>query len=78
MALRLRCNSRRGDRFFGCLDLGFTIDRWMKSELRTDAFKAALGRVLRPEFQSEVSRIIGYKLICERHSLIVEVVREEF
>jgi hypothetical protein len=52
-----------GVAFLAACILGFTIDRWMKAELRTDAFKAALGRVLLPEFQAEVSRIIGYKLI---------------
>jgi hypothetical protein len=46
--------------------LGFTIDRWLKAELRTDAFLAAIGHVLAPEFRVEVSRIIGYKLICEQ------------
>src|SRR6516225_5870693 len=30
--------------------LGFTIDRWMRAELRTDAFQAALGHVLVPNF----------------------------
>ncbi len=53
--------------------LGFTIDRWLKAELRTDAFLAAIGHILAPEFRSEVSRIIGYKLICERHNLVVEI-----
>src|ERR1700688_3977903 len=53
--------------------LGFTIDRWLKAELRTDAFLAAIGHILAPEFRSEVFRIIGYKLICERHSLVVEI-----
>lgn len=53
--------------------LGFTIDRWLKAELRTDAFLAAIGHVLAPEFRAEVSRIIGYKLICERHYLLVQI-----
>jgi hypothetical protein len=53
--------------------LGFTIDRWMKAEIRTDTFKAALGHVMRPEFRTEVARIIGYKLICERHFLFIEI-----
>ena len=53
--------------------LGFTIDRWMKAELRTDVFQASLGYVLQPEFRDEVSRIIGYKLICERHDLLVKI-----
>src|SRR5437870_1612240 len=33
--------------------LGFTIDRWMKAELRTDAFLAAIGHILAPEFRAE-------------------------
>jgi hypothetical protein len=53
--------------------LGFTIDRWMKAELRTDAFLAAIGHILAPEFRAEVSRIVGYKLICERHVLLVDI-----
>jgi hypothetical protein len=42
--------------------LGFTIDRWLKAELRTDAFLAAIGHILAPEFREEVSRIIGMLL----------------
>jgi hypothetical protein len=53
--------------------LGFTIDRWMKAELRTDAFLAAIGHILAPEFRAEVSRIIGYQLICERSHLLIEI-----
>jgi len=53
--------------------LGFTIDRWLKAELRTNAFLAAIGHILAPEFRAEVSRIIGYKLVCERHTLLVEI-----
>jgi hypothetical protein len=53
--------------------LGFTIDRWLKAELRTDAFLAAIGHVLAPEFRAEVSRIVGYKLICERHISLTEI-----
>ena len=53
--------------------LGFTIDRWMKAELRTDAFLAAIGHVLAPEFRAEVSRIVGYKLICEKHLLLINI-----
>jgi hypothetical protein len=53
--------------------LGFTIDRWLKLELRTNAFLAAIGHILAPEFRAEVSRIIGYKLVCERHTLLVAI-----
>ena len=34
---------------------------------------AAIGHILRPEFREEVSRIVGYALICERHNLLVEI-----
>jgi len=53
--------------------LGFTIHRWMSAELRTDVFLAAIGHVLPQEFRAEVSRIIGYNLICERHSLLIKI-----
>jgi hypothetical protein len=53
--------------------LGFTIDRWLKAELRTDVFLASVGHLLPGEFRSEVSRIIGYSLICERHFLLVKI-----
>jgi hypothetical protein len=53
--------------------LGFTIDRWMKAELRTDVFLASIGHILAPEFRAEVSRIVGYSLICERHFLLIKI-----
>lgn len=53
--------------------LGFTIDRWLKAELRTDAFLAAIGHILAPEFRAEVARIIGYRLVCEQHFSFVEI-----
>jgi hypothetical protein len=53
--------------------LGFTIDRWMKAEIRRDVFLASIGHVLAPEFRSEVSRIVGYALICERHLLLIKL-----
>lgn len=49
------------------------VSQARKAELRTDAFLAAIGHILPPEFREEVSRIIGYKLICERHNLIIEI-----
>jgi uncharacterized transporter YbjL len=51
--------------------LGFTIDRWMRAEIRTDVFLASIGHILAPEFRAEVSRIVGYSLICERHLLLI-------
>jgi hypothetical protein len=53
--------------------LGFTIDRWLKAEIRRDVFLASIGHVLLPEFRDEVSRIVGYALICERHLLLVKI-----
>jgi hypothetical protein len=53
--------------------LGFTIERWMRAELRRDVFLAAVGHLLPPEFRAEVSRIIGYTVICERHLLLVTI-----
>jgi hypothetical protein len=52
--------------------LGFTIDRWLKAEIRRDVFLASIGHVLLPEFRDEVSRIVGYVLICERPLCIDE------
>jgi hypothetical protein len=53
--------------------LGFTIHRWMAAELSTDAFLASVGHVLPQEFRAEVSRIIGYRLICEKHLLLINI-----
>jgi hypothetical protein len=53
--------------------LGFTVDRWMKIDLTADAVQASLGHVLLPEFRSEVARIIGYKTICTKHTLLVHI-----
>jgi hypothetical protein len=40
-------------------------------------FEVAIGHVLRPEFRNEVSRITGYKFLCEQHVLLVEVHQPE-
>jgi hypothetical protein len=53
--------------------LGATIDRWLKSEIASDVFKAALGYILPDEFRDEVRRITSYKFICEYHFLIIEI-----
>ena len=50
-----------------------SIDFTLKSAIAEDVFRATLGHILRPEFRNEVSRITGYKFICERHVLVVEV-----
>ena len=51
--------------------LGFTIDRWFKSELQKDAFLAAMGRVLPTAFQEEVRRIVSFNLLAEQFMLFV-------
>ena len=47
--------------------LGFTIDRWLKTQIARDVFEAALGYILPQEFREEVARIAGFKFLCERH-----------
>jgi len=40
--------------------LGFTIDRWLKTQIARDVFEAALGYILPHEFREEVARIAGF------------------
>jgi hypothetical protein len=47
--------------------LGFTIDRWLKTQIAQDVFQAALGYVLPEEFREEVASIARFKFLCERH-----------
>ncbi len=53
--------------------LGFTIDRWLKAEIVTDVFEAAMGHVLPKEYLHEIQRILTNKFICEKHQMIVEI-----
>jgi hypothetical protein len=53
--------------------LGFTIDRWLKAEIVSNVFEAAMGYVLPKEFRQEIQNIIGYKFICESHLMIVHI-----
>jgi len=55
--------------------LGFTIDRWMKEELRTDAVKATLNAIIRPEFHSKLQRIFTYEFLCEYHYMTISIRR---
>jgi hypothetical protein len=55
--------------------LGFTVDRWLKLEIAVDVFKAALGYVLPDEFREEVRRISNYKMLADKHALIIDVTR---
>jgi len=45
--------------------LGFTIDRWFKTDLVKDVFDAVLGHVLPEEFKNEIRTIINHKMLCE-------------
>jgi hypothetical protein len=53
--------------------LGFTIDRWLKAEIVSDVFEAAIGHVLPKEFRQEIQHIISHKFICEKHAMIVDI-----
>jgi hypothetical protein len=53
--------------------LGFTIDRWMKDELREEAIKATLNAIVLPEFQSELQRIFRYEFLCEYHFMRISI-----
>lgn len=53
--------------------LGLTVDTFFKRQFARDVFQAAFRYVLRPELKEEVGRIIGYKLLCIRHLLVVEI-----
>jgi hypothetical protein len=55
--------------------LGATIDRWMKSEIASDVFRAAIGYVLPEEFHSEVQKIISFKFMCEAHDMWYDIYR---
>ncbi len=57
--------------------LGFTIDRWIKSDLAKDVFEAAAGYFLPQEFKAEIKRIGEYKFICEKHYLKVQIENSE-
>lgn len=47
--------------------LGLTIDRWLKTEIVSDVFNAAIGYFIPNEFQNEIRRITSFKFICESH-----------
>jgi hypothetical protein len=53
--------------------IGFAIDVTLTKAVARDVFKATLGHILRDEFRAEVTRITGYKFLCERHVLVVEI-----
>ncbi len=55
--------------------LGATIDRWMKSEIASDVFRAAIGYVLPEEFHSEIQKIISFKFMCEAHDMWYDIHR---
>lgn len=53
--------------------LGFTIDRWMKSEIASDVFRSTLGYILPPEFQGEISKIVSFKFVCDEHEMWYDI-----
>jgi hypothetical protein len=55
--------------------LAFTIDRWLKGDIAKDVFFATLGYILPDEFRQEIGRIIGFKLLCERHYMHVKITK---
>jgi hypothetical protein len=53
--------------------LAFTIDRWMKDELRENAVKSTINSIIRPEFHSELQRIFHYEFLCESHNMLISI-----
>jgi hypothetical protein len=62
-----------GSAFIVAAVLGFSIDVTLHTAIARDVFEATLGHILRPEFRNEVSRITGYKFLCEQHVLVIAV-----
>jgi hypothetical protein len=53
--------------------LGFTIDRWMKAEIASDVFRAALGYILPKEFHDAIHNLISFSFMCEAHEMWYEI-----
>jgi len=53
--------------------LGATVDAILKIELVRDAFFAAFRYAFPPALQGEILRIMRYRLICDRHLLLVRI-----
>jgi hypothetical protein len=53
--------------------LGLTIDRWLKAEIVSNVFEAAMGHVLPKEFQQEIRHVIGHNFLCEKHYMLVQI-----
>src|SRR6516225_5870691 len=58
---------------FNVIDLGIYHRSMDESRIKNRCFSGCLRTCSCPEFRAEVSRIIGYKLLCEKHSLLVEI-----
>lgn len=58
--------------------LGFTIDRWLKTDIARDVFLTAIGHYLPENFREllkdEMIRLASHKTLCEKHEmkLIIE------
>jgi hypothetical protein len=57
--------------------LGFTIERWLRSDLSKDVFLTSIAHHLPPEYRAalrlELSRLTGYKYICDHHILKIKI-----
>ncbi len=57
--------------------LGFTIERWLRSDLAKDIILTAIGLHLpdpyRAALRSELIRLSGYKFVCEKHILKIKI-----
>src|SRR5262245_37183276 len=62
-----------GVAFLIAATLGVTIDELLKIDLVRDAFLAAFRYAFHPSLQSEILRIMRYRLICETHYLRVTI-----
>jgi len=62
-----------GAALFTAFVLGFTIDAWMKREIRRDVFFATLGYILPDEFREQIRRVVEHKFIADDHFMHVEI-----
>ena len=53
--------------------LGTTIDRWMKTEIAADVFRATLGYVMPKEFHSEIQKVLSFPFMCESHEMWYDI-----
>ena len=57
--------------------LGFTIERWLRSDLSKDVFLTSIAYHLPTEYRealrSQLSRLAGYKYVCDHHILKIKI-----